>query len=123
MNSNACSACRAPIIKPENSIGTGYATRADGSIICYACADAEQRAELLDRSRPYSAYVSNDAKHVTTWTGGDLGDIYGWAGHRTGFSGSTQYYFRVRDVHGGWWSARGAGKGMYCTLRPMKAPY
>jgi hypothetical protein len=28
----------------------------------------------------------------------------------------------VQDVHGQWWQGRGAGRGMCCTLRKMKAP-
>lgn len=90
--------------------------------VCYGCAHARDLAELRDTSRPFCCYVSNDAKRVTNWPGYLIGEVFAYAEHRTGWHGSTQARFRVRDVHGNWWSGRGAGRGMYCTLRPMKTP-
>ncbi len=67
-----CADCKAPIVKPADSGGTGYAVLPDGAQICYPCADSRQRIELLDRSRPFVAYVSGDGTKITSWTGGHL---------------------------------------------------
>jgi hypothetical protein len=87
-----------------------------------ACIVKRDREELRDRSKPFYAYVSSDGRNVTSWPGAALGQVFDYAEHRTGWNRSTQARFRVRDVHGQWWTGRGPGCGMYCTLRPMKAP-
>jgi hypothetical protein len=92
------------------------------SMHCYGCCHASDVAELLDRSKPFFAYVSGDGRNLSNWPGSPLGRIYNYAESRTGWNGGKIARFRVQDVHGNWWSGRGPGKGMYCTLRPMKAP-
>lgn len=99
-----------------------YGIDAQHGMHCYTCCHARDVASLLDRSLPFSAYVSCDGRTVSNWPGGKLADISHYGESRTGWHGSTQAYFRARDVHGQWWHGRGAGKGMYCTLRPMKTP-
>ena len=101
---------------------SGYALTRTNRMLCYACADAGQRADLLDRTRPFGAYLSSDGQCCTTWTGGTLGAVHSLNSSRAGWHGSRIYRFHVRDVHGAWWAGRGAGRGMCCTLRPMKRP-
>lgn len=100
--------------------GTGYA-RVDGNqLCCYECADARQREDLRDQSKPFYAYVSGDGRKVITWNGGELGTVYNYAESSSGWRGSTIARFRVRDVHGNYWQGRGGGRGMCCTLRKLK---
>lgn len=98
-----------------------YATTRDGQILSDEGVDIRERRELLNRAQPFVCYVSSDGKHVTGWKGNVLGMVHLYAEHRTGWNGSTQARFRVMDVHGQMWSGRGAGRGMVCTLRAMKA--
>lgn len=125
-----CCDCGAVRMFPQSlpgagySGGTGYA-RVDGNqLCCYECADARQRADLLDQSKPFHAYLKLDPldARITTWTGGMLGRVHAVSCGRSGWHGSRIYRFHVRDVHGQWWQGRGAGDGMICTLRKMKAP-
>lgn len=121
-----CSQCKKeiPLNTGNDSIITGYAVTQTDDFICYACADQNQRADLItSRDGPIYAYVASNGKTVTTWTGGKLGDIVGYGESRAGWHGSTIAYFRVRDIHGQWWQGRGCGRGMACTLRPMKTPH
>lgn len=120
-----CSQCRKikPLDTGADSFTPGYARTQTDDFICYTCADENQRASLITgRNGPIYAYVSGDGSRVTTWTGGKLGTVIGYGEARSGWHGSTIAYFRVRDVHGQWWSGRGAGRGMACTLRPMRSP-
>lgn len=97
-----------------------YGISADDGMHCYRCCHAHDVAQMLDRTKPFSCYVSGDKKTVSNWPGDKLGDIVSYGEARTGFYGSVQAYFRVRDVHGGLWAGRGPGAGMYCTLRAIK---
>ena len=104
----------------------GYAVnRATGKTLCYACADGEQRAALLDRSRPFVAYVSGDARTITTWTGGHLMPITRTLPcklTRQSWTHDRQDYMSLRavDCHGGHWHGRGSA-GIAIRLRPCKA--
>ncbi len=100
--------------------GTGYA-RVDGNqLCCYECADSRRRAEMLDRSRPFSAYISGEnGATLTTWTGGLLGHVAGHSTYRNNW-GALIHCYSVRDVHGGYWHGRNSGPGMCITLRPSK---
>lgn len=106
-----------PVIEP-GFCGSGYATlRESGKQICYACADKRQRADLLDRSKPFGAYLNQDK--ITTWTGGELMRVsarwevpHNWARKMT--------CVRATDCHGNPWHGRGLGDGMCITLHPSK---
>lgn len=106
-------------------LSTGYA-RVDGNqLCCYECTDKRQRADMLDQSKPFYAYLKiseGRSGQVTTWTGGKLGDVYAITSSRSGWHGSKIARFHVRDVHGQWWQGRGLGHGMGCTLRKMNKP-
>lgn len=113
-----CETC-GKVAPHDESFGRDWSTE---SMHCYACCHAMDVQQLLDRSKPFGAYLSGDGRTVTNWPGGALAQVYNLDSSRSGWHGSRIYRFRARDVHGNWWSGRGAGQGMYCTLRPMKAP-
>ena len=113
-----CYDCRE--VKPTggNGCGTGYArfTDPDGEcLICYACADTRQTADLLTQDK-FFGYVSSDSHNLTTWTGGVLGRIF--FGKRHPWS-RERYFVSARDVHGQRWHGTGA-PGMWCNLRKCK---
>lgn len=113
-------------VKPTggHGCGTGYARDSRNRLVCYSCADAQQRAELRDHSRPFCAYVSGDGRRVTTWTGGTLGLVTSSTPcrltRRSWVHGASFASVRVRDVHGGLWFGRGS-PGVAISLRPCKA--
>lgn len=106
-------------------VGTGYARVQGNQLCCYDCADARQRADMLDQSKPFYAYLgklAGGARVVTSWTGGRLGNVHALSFSRSGWHGAEIARFHVQDVHGQWWQGRGAGDGMACTLRKMNKP-
>lgn len=100
-----------PVHPPGYTGGTGYATLPNGEHICYPCADAQQREELKDRSKPFVAYVGK-AGDITTWTGGHLMKIVRVRPCKlTRFSymhGKHYSSIHAVDVHGGHWAGRGS---------------
>lgn len=109
-----CHDCHA--VKPvQTSGGTGYAYIND-ALICYACADKREAADLLTADR-FTGYVSGDGRHLTTWTGGKLGTLSLGAFHP--WSRDRQYV-RAHDLHGQSWHGTGA-PSMWCNLRKCKA--
>lgn len=111
-------------IKPYSDAGCsgGYALTRDNRMHCYGCCHVQDVAEMKDRTKPFYCYLSGDGATVSNWPGGELGRVHSLGSSRAGWHGSRIYRFHVRDMHGGWWQGRGAGKGMCCTLRAMKAP-
>lgn len=108
-------------IGEHSHITTGYATKADGKRICYACADAEQREELRDTSKPCFAYLSGTGRAVTTWTGGELMRVERETDWRIfGSRHNRGSCVTARDCHGKRWHGRGAGRGMCIKLRACK---
>ena len=121
MKTLLCSDCHAAIEPRPNGCGTGYAVLKNRRKICYACADKRQVVDLLDRSRPFTGYLSSDGARWTTWTGGTLGNVDRLTVSHTKWYGSSLSHVHVRDVHGNAWFGRGAGNGMCLTLRPCKS--
>lgn len=101
--------------------GTGYAQVDGGQLICYPCSYIRARESLLDRTKPFYAYMQSGTNSITTWIGGVLGTAHDMTQSRFGRH-SEVCRFRMLDVHGQWWQGRGAGRGMCCTLRPMQPP-
>lgn len=117
-----CCDCGAVRMFPREGFVTGYA-RVDGNqLCCYECVDARQRAAIAKRPSVFYAYLSSRGDSVTTWSGGELGQVYCMGNSRSGWHGANIARFHVRDAHGNWWQGRGAGRGIVCTLRPMKTP-
>jgi len=118
-----CAICGAECV--PSGCSTGYATTPDNKRICYKCADARQREELKDRSKPFCAYLSSDGQKVTTWTGGELMTVTSSKPcqlSRVSFTHDMKSFrsIRARDVHGGLWFGRGSA-GIVIKLRPVKA--
>lgn len=102
----------------------GYAVTHEGLHICYRCADAREREQLRDRSKPFCAYLSSDGASITTWTGGNLMRVtQSWPcklTRQSQFHDRNSYKcIRAVDVHGGRWYGRGSA-GICITLRPCK---
>ena len=117
-----CMTCKA--VKPVGtSGGTGYARpRGCDGLLCYGCADLAQIADLKDRSKPFSAYVSSDGHSITTWTGGHLMRVTRSRAcrlTRQSYTHSRNSFasFHAVDVHGGHWHGRGS-PGICINLRP-----
>lgn len=91
-------------------------------MVCYACCYLRDIEQLKDRTKPFCAYLSCDSTELHNWPGKSLGRVCNLSSSRSGWNGTRIYRFNVCDVHGQWWSGRGAGAGMFCTIRPMKTP-
>lgn len=97
-----------------------YGTDGKTEMVCYDCCAARDVEQMLDRSKPFYAYLSCDGRELVNWPGRSLGRVLNYSESRAGWNGGTIARFRVLDVHGQLWAGRGAGKGMFCTLRAMK---
>jgi hypothetical protein len=97
-----------------------YAQKRSGEIYSDKGVDLIERRELLDRSKPFTCYVSSDEKNVTGWKGNILGTIISRSRTARRWNYPAMVSIRVRDVHGGLWHGRGQGAGMCITLRPLK---
>lgn len=100
-----------------------YATSQDDEILSDEGVDIRERRALLDRSLPFTAYLSSDGQRLTGWKGNWLGTVVDWspcALARFSFlHGKSYRSVRVRDVHGALWYGRGS-PGVCITLRPCK---
>jgi hypothetical protein len=94
---------------------TGRATLPDGRHVCYDCADAWQREELRT-VRSFTAYLTDEGRTISTWSGGTLGRVVQSGTGSAGYCG-TATYVQVVDCHGQRWHGRGPGVGMYIRLR------
>jgi hypothetical protein len=117
-----CAETGLPFVVAREGCSFNYATNAKGEILSLDGAYERDKRELLDRSRPYTCYLSSDGRHVTNWIGRILGDVMQETLSKNGFNGSHIVSVRVRDIHGAWWHGRGSGRSMILNLRPMKEP-
>lgn len=118
-----CAECHSALPEqPRTSGAAGYATRQDGSHICYPCADAAARL-ARDVSGRCDCYLASDGKMLTTWTGGNLLRVTserevigrGFGGART-----ERTYLRATAPDGSQWHGVGGGRGMYARMRRSK---
>ena len=100
-----------------------YATSQDDEILSDEGVDIRERRALLDRSTPFTAYLSSDGQRLTGWKGNWLGTVVDWNPcklTRMSFTHGKSYRsVRIRDVHGALWYGRGS-PGVCITLRPCK---
>jgi DNA polymerase III epsilon subunit-like protein len=86
--------------------------------------DARARRALLDRSKPFTCYLSSDGKRITGWKDNTLGYVVYSKTCKLGrlsFTHGKEYRSIVaRDIHGGLWYGRGS-PGICITLRAKKA--
>lgn len=116
-----------PVHGPDYIGGSGYAVLPSGERICYVCADAAQREDLKDRSKPFMGYVAfiGGQLRITTWTGGKLMDVTKAKPcelTRQSYTHNRKGYMSIHavDVHGGHWTGRGS-EGIAIKLRAVKA--
>ena len=101
-----------------------YATRNGGAeVVSDEGVNITERRALLDRSKPFVAYVSGDGRRITGWKGNTLGYLV-WSSsvNLTRWSyvhGATVHAYRFRDVHGALWYGR-SSPGIAITLRAFK---
>jgi hypothetical protein len=88
-----------------------YARNREGQVFSDEGVHVRECRELLDRSRPFYAYISGNGKHITGWKGNVLGTV------TKETRGKKLTSIRATDVHGGAWNGRGEGRGMCITLR------
>lgn len=111
-------------IAGSDGFSTNYARDAEGRIYSDKGVDIHERRQLLDRSKPFWAYISGDGKRLTGWKGNTLGTVIAsWPiklTRRSWVHGKNYSHFRIRDVHGAMWHGRGS-PGVAIRLRAMKA--
>lgn len=100
-----------------------YARDADGNYYSDEGVDIRERRELLDRSKPFFAYLSGDGKRLTGWKGNILGTVI-WRRpckltRRSWMHGEYIDAVRIHDVHGGLWYGRGS-PGIAIKIFPTK---
>ena len=109
---------------PHSASTTGTAHTPAGREICLTCANDQELIAFLSSDR-YLAYLSSDAKTITTWPGGHLAYVTRTR-KRTAFTPSGGWYERW-DVwargpvdetgkHRTWYGV-GIGPGCYVRLR------
>lgn len=116
-----CAETGKQFVAQRDGCTVNYARTSTGDVLSDEGAVIRERRELLDRSRPFTGYLSSDGKTFTTWKGAELGAVVR-INERAGRTWGGDYltHIRVRDVHGGMWHGRGAGRGCCITLRPCK---
>lgn len=123
-----CSECGAVKAFALGGFTAGYGLACIGvaafRFVCLECCHRGDLQRMRERPTRFCAYLSLDGKRVTGWLGFELARVIpGTLGEsRSGWHGSTIARFHARDAFGQWWQGRGAGRGIVCTLRPMKAP-
>jgi hypothetical protein len=115
--------CGHTVTPVPGSVGTGKATDPNtGKTMCYPCAEAAER-EAIKTADVYTAYVTNDGKRLTTWTGAELAKITNLA---TGSKVHTKNgWYCMRTVHattpdGATWYGRGSDDADVITIRRNK---
>ena len=102
-----------PLDCGHHPTSTPFPDYADGAVwirglsVCYDCASAKKREDLLTRRR-ITAYVSRDGRTLTTWNGDTLGRVV--VGHQSPWS-PERHYIAAVDVHGGHWQGTGTTGG------------
>ncbi len=67
-----------------------------------------------------TAYLSNDGKTITTWSGGTLATVLHSHERRVGFGRAMRRYWNAIDATGARWYGNSAGTGMITTMRRTK---
>ena len=122
-HSLTCAETGKQFIGATEGFTTNYARDSAGRVYCDAGVDAREKRELLDRSKPFTCYISSDGKHATGWKGNILGKVISSSPIKltrwSCFHGKYIQAYRIRDIHGGVWYGRG-NPGMCINLRATK---
>ena len=107
----------------RDGITTNYARDSDGRVFSDEGVHIRECREMLDRSKPFYAYLSGDGKRLTGWKGNTLGTVQQFSSIRlTRKSYAHGEHIRhvvIRDIHGGMWHGRGS-PGVCITIRAYK---
>jgi hypothetical protein len=118
-----CAETRKTFIAAQEGCTYNYATTSEDEVLSDEGVDIRQRRELLDRTLPFTGYLSCDGRHLTGWKGNVLGTVVDWAPcrltRRSWTHGKDYRSVRVRDIHGAMWYGRGS-PGIVINLRPCK---
>jgi hypothetical protein len=119
-----CHATGKTFIGERDGITTNYARDNAGNFYSDEGVNLKELDEIKDRSQPFTAYLSGDAKHITGWKGNKLMRVLHAYQSDAGFGGwhknGGQWIVRAIDGQGFEWYGRNSGKGAYITLRPAK---
>lgn len=115
-----CHKIRKSFIAAVDGCTTNYATDTEGNAYSDEGINLIDMERIRDHSKPIGAYISSDGKNITGWKGNILAKITQTSTSRTGWYGSIITHIRAVDQYGGCWHGKGAGCGMYITIRPMK---
>jgi hypothetical protein len=99
--------------------GEGVARDHEGLTCCQTCAETrEVETFLAIETTRYAAYVSEDGKRITTWTGAHLAHIALIKPRRLPTTtGVTVWAF---DSKRRWWYGVGGGRGWFIRIRQIK---
>ena len=114
-----CAETKKPFTIARDGCSFNCATNQAGEIISDEGVDIRERREMSHRHAPFDCHVSTHGDRVTGWKGNTLGHVLRSSLIRNPFGGH-QLAVTVRDVHGGYWHGRGAGRGMLIRLHPSK---
>lgn len=123
-----CAETGKQFVAARDGCTTNYAWDKDGNTISDEGVDIREKRTLLDRSQPFTAYLSSDSndappRKLTGWKGNVLGTVISATKYRltrcSYTHGSHMYAVTLRDVHGGLWYGRG-NPGFCITIRPKK---
>jgi len=104
----------------KDGLTFNYALDGAGKIFSDEGVNEREQMAIHAHMRPVGAYLSGDGKHITGWKGNILATVTQHSTSRTGWHGSRITHIQAVDQFGGLWYGKGAGNGMYITIRPVK---
>ena len=117
---HCCSVTGKPFVAARDGFTFNYAWGHAGNIHSDEGVRQLDTEQIKAHSKPVGAYLSGDGKHITGWKGNILATVTQRSISRTGWHGSRITHIQAVDQFGGLWYGKGAGNGMYITIRPMK---
>jgi hypothetical protein len=81
LDSNTCTRCKRPIVRPSGSIGTGYGENSEGEIVCYSCCGELDKEEMIKTGRA-TLYLNCEPAHYAKHPEGRkmAGEVTNWPG-------------------------------------------
>lgn len=119
-----CAETGKPFVIASDGFTFNYATNDSGQVFSDEGVRIRESRELLNRSKPFTCYLSSDGKHVTGWKGNILGTVIRsnpcTLTRRSHWHDSSTYRsVRIVDIHGNQWHGRGSA-GIIIHLRACK---
>lgn len=95
-----------------------YATTRQGAKVCDDCVLRDDLHSFETEAKVFG-YLQGKGKSVTNWPGNKLAKVIAEWEAQAGHCGKQTYILAITES-GRLLSGRGPGRGMYCTLRPIK---